>query len=168
MVNWLFQVWCNWGLDAFSVAWLYEELFTLSLKSGVGDYSEKYIAYLNDLAIRVFYRFILFAQNLRVGNSQILSERITPFSTFFMWNGLALHCEFFSFYHLDSQMYECEAEGSGLVSAQGNFVRRGGLCPLPGKIQSQAGWGFEQPSLMGGTLLMAGRLHWQYFKTDHL
>ena len=29
-------------------------------------------------------------------------------------------------------------------------VQRGCGCPLPGSIQGQAGWGFEQPGLEGG------------------
>lgn len=56
-------------------------------------------------------------------------------------------------------MWECEAEGSGLVFAQGHFARRGGRCPVPGKIQGPVGWGFEQPSPVEGVLLVAGRLH---------
>lgn len=56
-------------------------------------------------------------------------------------------------------MHECEAEGSGPVSAQGHFAMRDGISPLPGKIHGQVGWGFEQPSLVEGVLLMAERLH---------
>jgi len=29
-------------------------------------------------------------------------------------------------------------------------------CPLPGSVQGQAGWGFEQPGLVKMSLLMAG------------
>ena len=29
-------------------------------------------------------------------------------------------------------------------------AQRGCGCPLPGSIQGQAGWGFEQPGLVGG------------------
>ena len=30
------------------------------------------------------------------------------------------------------------------------FAQRGCGCPLPGDVQGQAGWGFEQPGLVGG------------------
>lgn len=70
-----------------------------------------------------------------------------------------MHCDFFSFHCFDSHMYECKAEGSGLVFAQGHFAKRVAVCPLPGKMHGQVGWGFEQASLVQGVLLMAGRLH---------
>ena len=37
-------------------------------------------------------------------------------------------------------------------------AQRGCECPLPGKIQGQAGWGFEQPGLEGGVPAYSRRL----------
>jgi len=44
------------------------------------------------------------------------------------------------------------SEGSG---APAWTARRSGGCPLPGGVQGQARWGFEQPGLVEGSLLMA-------------
>ena len=40
---------------------------------------------------------------------------------------------------------------TGAVLAQ--VAQKGCGCPIPGSIQSQAGWGFEQPGLEGGVPL---------------
>ena len=43
-----------------------------------------------------------------------------------------------------------EKKSFTIGEAQEQVAQRGGGCSLPGSIQGRAGWGFEQPGLVGG------------------
>ncbi|KAK4832366.1 hypothetical protein QYF61_021965 [Mycteria americana] len=45
-----------------------------------------------------------------------------------------------------------------LAAQRANHILRSCVCPIPGSVQGQVGWGFEQPDLVKDASLMVGGL----------